>query len=163
MNKPNLEVKKHNEINKFDYIESIKIMKPVIAKFNKFSLFIVQELYKAQQAFRNKGYRTDLKGNKKRISFKAYCNEIGISKTTAYTWLRRYVPEEDKLLTIDEIKKEKIKKIGDNKKSIDYSNWINKNINKYPDENKIEILKKIIIFCEYKIKKIEYKDINEKK
>ena len=72
------------------------------------SLEVVQELYKARAFYSNQGIRNDLVPNgTKLISFEKYLNYVGLSKRTSYNWFERYIPEENKLLTFEELQQKK--------------------------------------------------------
>lgn len=108
-----------NELKVFEpwnYEKSVENAKGLVSAFRKVSLDLVRELYAAHEALSCQGYRSD----KNRISdtsnadivpngtklqtFEGYCEEIGLSRKTAYNWLALYVPEEDRLLTVEEAK-----------------------------------------------------------
>lgn len=85
----------------------------------KISLEIVQELSKARDYYSNSGYRSDLVPDGTRLdTFEKYLIYIGFPKRTAYNWLERYVPEEQKLLTFEELKVKKEKE--EEQKRIEY-------------------------------------------
>ncbi len=100
----------------WNYEKSVEAGKALISAFRKVSLDLVRELYVAHEALSCQGYRSD----KNRIldasnadfvpngtrlqTFEGYCEDIGLSRKTAYNWLALYIPEEDRLLTVEEAK-----------------------------------------------------------
>ncbi len=102
----------------WNYEKSVERTKDLVSAFKKVSLDLVRELYAAHEALSCQGYRSD----KNRISdasnadfgtnvprltpltWEGYCNDIGLVKRTADRWLALYIPEEDRLLTVEEAK-----------------------------------------------------------
>ncbi len=112
-----------SEIENWDYNQSVETYSKKLNKWKKLSLEIVREVYIAQQYFTKFGIesrKNHLKeGNspklsndnygktvaeKDGISFLSYLKEIGLPYKTAYRWLDRYIPEENRLLEIEEVK-----------------------------------------------------------
>lgn len=100
----------------WNYEKSVERTKDLVSAFRKVSLDLVRELYVAHEALSCQGYRSD----KNRISdasnadfvpngtrlqtFEGYCEDIGLSRKTAYNWLALYLPDQDRLLTVEEAK-----------------------------------------------------------
>ena len=71
----------------------------------------LDELYRAREALRNIG------GDRRSESFSVpngtlkswsdYLTEVGLAKSTVHRWLERYIPEERKLLTPEELEARK--------------------------------------------------------
>lgn len=103
----------------WSYEKSVETSRVLVKAFRKVSLDLVKELHAAREALSNSGFRTDMKA-KNRIpdasnadllpfgsrlhTFKDYLSDIGLSETTAFRWLALYVPEENRLLTPEEMK-----------------------------------------------------------
>ena len=103
----------------WSYERSVETSRVLVKAFRKVSLDLVRELHAAREALSNSGFRTDMKA-KNRIpdasnadllpfgsrlhTFKDYLSDIGLSETTAFRWLALYVPDEDRLLTPEEMK-----------------------------------------------------------
>ncbi len=103
-------------VEPWNYEKSVENTKALVSTFKKVSLDLVKELYSAREALSAQGFRTDkicildsqnadFVSNGTRLhSFEDYLNDIGLAKRTAYNWLALYVPEEERLLTTDEMK-----------------------------------------------------------
>lgn len=103
----------------WSYEKSVETSRVLVKAFRKVSLDLVRELHAAREALSNQGFRVDLKA-KNRIpgasnadllsfesklhSFKGYLKDIGLSEATAFRWLALYIPDEDRLLTPEEMK-----------------------------------------------------------
>lgn len=106
----------------WSYEKSVETSRVLVKAFRKVSLDLVRELHAAREALSNSGFRMDLKV-KNRIpgasnadlgqncprftpikTWEGYCNDIGLSKRTANSWLALYVPDEDRLLSPEEMK-----------------------------------------------------------
>lgn len=93
----------------WNYEESVKTARELVSSFKKVSLDLVKELYSAREALSNSGYRSDLDDNlvpngTRLLTFEDFLEDIGIARRTAYNWLALYVPEEERLLTTEEMK-----------------------------------------------------------
>lgn len=106
----------------WNYDNAVSQLKPLVEDLHKKTLKVCKMLYQAREALSNQGTRTDLKkvtpglqthkninnndltSGKIARSWENFCNEIGLPKRTANYWLTSYDPEEDRLLTQDEIK-----------------------------------------------------------
>ncbi len=103
-------------VEPWNYEKSVEITKSLVSTFKKISLHLVKELYSAREALSAQGFRTDKicildsqnadlgQDCPKFYTWEGYCNDIGLSKRTANSWLALYVPEEQRLLTSDEMK-----------------------------------------------------------
>ena len=105
-------------IEPWNYERSVETSKALVTAFRKISLDLVRELYAAHEALSCQGFRSD----KNRISdtpnadfssnepklvpqtWEGYCEAVGLPLATAKRWLALYVPEEDRLLTVEEAK-----------------------------------------------------------
>lgn len=97
-----------NIISMFNPDESARILKVKIGNHTKLTEEIVSELYRAKGFYSSAGYRSDLVSDETRLrTFESYLVNIGIAKPTAYRWLERYVPEENKILTYEELTEKK--------------------------------------------------------
>jgi hypothetical protein len=94
----------------WDYEKSVETTKELVASFKKCSLELVKELYVAREALSSPGFRSDLVEDNlgqdcpRFYTWEGYCADIGLSKRTANSWLALYVPEEERLLTTEEMK-----------------------------------------------------------
>jgi hypothetical protein len=102
--------------NNWDYDISIKTIKPKINNWKINTLEIIQELWIARNNLKNQGFRSDLTSSGNGKGWIEYLKEIGLSKTVVYDYLERYIPEQNKLLTYEELQDKKRKDI-ENKKS----------------------------------------------
>jgi len=91
-----------NNIETWNYEKSIQELKPNVYKLKNLTTEIVEELWVARQVLSSQGHRSDLVTNDTKLTFEKYCIDIGIARMTAYRWLERYLPEENKLLTTEE-------------------------------------------------------------
>ncbi|MDY4611481.1 MAG: hypothetical protein SPD11_12795 [Sphaerochaetaceae bacterium] len=90
------------------YEESVSVGKKLVSMHRKITLELVRELYAANQALSQQGARSDLVPNDtKLMTFEQYLCAIGLAKKTAYRYLSIYLPEEDRLLTDEEIQERK--------------------------------------------------------
>ena len=98
----------NKEIAGFDPDASAAMMKLRIKSYERITAEIVAELYRAQEYYSNQGFRSDLVSGETRLrTFEAYLSDVGLAKPTAYRWLERYIPEENKLLTYEELSDKK--------------------------------------------------------
>ena len=102
----------------WNYDEAVTELKPLIAGWKKKTLEIVRLLYEANKELSHPGKRTDLPSTYLSIettscqmtqgsppkTFSDFCEEVGLTRKTAYRWLALYDPDNDKLLTADEAK-----------------------------------------------------------
>ena len=92
----------------FNPEQSAELLKGKLQSFNKMTVEIVEELFKARKFYSNSGYRTDLEPDGSRlVTYESYIQFIGLPKTTANRWLERYVPEQNKLLSFEEFQEKK--------------------------------------------------------
>lgn len=104
------------------YEDSVAVGKKLVGLHRKVTLDLVRELYAARQTLAVRGARTDLgeigteflstestsRQNVGRLSpWQQYCHDIGITDRTAQRYLSTYLPEEDRLLTEEEIQERK--------------------------------------------------------
>jgi hypothetical protein len=97
-----------NEV--FNPEQSAQNLKNKINTWNTLTLDIVEELSDARKFYSKQGQRNDLtysQNGKKLTTWLEYLKEVGLPKTTAYNWLERYLPEEHKLLTPEELEDRK--------------------------------------------------------
>lgn len=106
-----------NAIEHWNYDKAVAELKPLVNQWKEKTIEVVRLLYKANKELRNSGYRKELEnmyrstvttsckiaqGSPK--TFSDFCEEIGLSKRTAYSWLALYDAEEDRLLSTEEAK-----------------------------------------------------------
>lgn len=115
------------EIDNWNYDQSVKETAKKVAQHRRLSLEIVREVFIANEWFKldkNQnlipGYihraesfdvpfgtskeNNEFESKKAEISFSTYLDEIGLPRRTAYNWLERFVPEENRLLSPEELK-----------------------------------------------------------
>ena len=121
----NLQVINQTEIDSWSYDQSVKETAKKVAQHRRLSLEIVREVFIANEWFKldknlnlypggwNKkpdvpngtsGNINEIKRESGEISFSTYLDEIGLPRRTAYNWLERFVPEENRLLSPEELK-----------------------------------------------------------
>lgn len=94
-------------IEPWNYQKSVETAKSLVKSFRKIGLDLVRELYAAHEALSNPGFRSDLSSNEPRLrpqTWEQYCDDIELPLSTAKRWLALYIPEEDRLLTVEEAK-----------------------------------------------------------
>lgn len=110
----------------WDYDKAVAIAKPIAQAWAKKTVEMARLLYVAREKLSNSGFRSDLieyspDGTSSQMirgcnedhtsdnihSFEDFCNEIGISKPTAYRWIDCYDPDKDYLLSRDEAREAK--------------------------------------------------------
>lgn len=94
----------------WNYDQSVQKMKPLVArwksegiKWRNTTVEMLEGLYRAREAMRNQGVRTDLTSGELTRSWSGYCEDIGFPKRKANDWLSHYLPEEGRKKTPDEI------------------------------------------------------------
>lgn len=101
-----------SDVKPWDYDESVSIAKHFYEVLQKNHLDLVRELFAANQALSNPGYRSDLTSSQMRRgpqfrTWEGYLEAVGIARPTAHRWLQLYDSEEDRLLSMDEFKARK--------------------------------------------------------
>lgn len=107
----NLQTINQTEIDNWDYDQSVKETAQKVAQHCRLSLEIVREIFIANQWFAVHGSNRFLTQNNVDVpngtsikTFSTYLDEIGLPRRTAYNWLERFVPEENRLLSPEELK-----------------------------------------------------------
>ena len=132
----NLQTINQTEIDNWNYDQSVKETAKKVAQHRRLSLEIVREVFIANEWFKldknqnlipgyihraesfdvpfvtSKKYN-EFESKKAEISFSTYLDEIGLPRRTAYNWLERFVPEENRLLSPEELKAAKQQKALD--------------------------------------------------
>lgn len=88
----------------WNYEKSVERTKDLVSAFRKVSLKLVRELFLAKQALEPQGRSAVGTFVPTVQSWESYCNDIGLVKRTADRWLALYLPDQDRLLTSDEMK-----------------------------------------------------------
>lgn len=127
----NLQTINRAEIDNWDYDQSVKETAKKVAQHRRLSLEIVREVFIANEWFAVHGSNqfltksgedvpngtsrniNEIKRESGEISFSTYLDEIGLPRRTAYNWLERFVPEENRLLSPEELKAAKQQKTLD--------------------------------------------------
>jgi len=86
----------------WDYDQSVQKMRRLILSFKTVSVEILEELYRARKAMSKPGARTDLVTNVTR-TWTGYLEDIGLDRMTVHRWLSKYLPEERRKKTTEEI------------------------------------------------------------
>ena len=95
-------------IVQFDPEVSANKLKVKLQNVNRMTVEIAEELYKARNFYSKSGFRSDLTTDVARLNtFGDYLDYIGLQRRTSERWLERYVPEQNKLLTYEELQKKK--------------------------------------------------------
>lgn len=112
--------------NPWNYETSVENGKRLMSDVKRCTLELVRELHAAHKALSLSGYRSDLPHDKNSIpsalnadlvpngtrltssahTFEEYCDAINLPKRTAYNWLKLYLPDEDRMLTAEELRKQ---------------------------------------------------------
>lgn len=107
----NLQTINQTEIDNWNYDQSVKETAKKVAQHCRLSLEIVREIFIANQWFAVHGSNRFLTQNNIDVpngtstkTFSTYLDEIGLPRRTAYNWLERFVPEENRLLSPEELK-----------------------------------------------------------
>lgn len=107
----NLQTINQTEIDNWNYDQSVKETAKKVAQHCRLSLEIVREIFIANQWFAVHGSNRFLTQNNVDVpngtstkTFSTYLDEIGLPRRTAYNWLERFVPEENRLLSPEELK-----------------------------------------------------------
>ena len=129
----NLQTINQTGIDNWNYDQSVKETAKKVAQHRRLSLEIVREVFIANEWFKwdrtqnlipnaknsldvpNGTSRNinEIKRESGEISFSTYLDEIGLPRRTAYNWLERFVPEENRLLSPEELKAAKQQKALD--------------------------------------------------
>lgn len=129
----NLQTINQTGIDNWNYDQSVKETAKKVAQHRRLSLEIVREVFIANEWFKWDGTQNlipnaknfldvpngtsrnvnEIKRESGEISFSTYLDEIGLPRRTAYNWLERFVPEENRLLSPEELKAAKQQKALD--------------------------------------------------
>lgn len=88
----------------WNYEKSVERAKCLVSTFRKVSLDLVRELYVARHALEPQERSAVGTFVPTVQSWESYCNNIGLVKRTADRWLALYLPDQDRLLTVEEAK-----------------------------------------------------------
>jgi hypothetical protein len=99
-------------LSRFDVQKSAERMRAKVSRWSAFTVEIVRELYLVRKYFGGlKGqYKDPDADDYIAYTWSDYCTDVGISRQSANSWLRRFTPAElsengeDKLLTPEEVK-----------------------------------------------------------
>ena len=116
----NLQTINQTEIDNWNYDQSVKETAKKVAQHCRLSLEIVRDIFIANQWFAINGSNQFLVKSGEGVpfgtpskTFSTYLEEIGLPRRTAYNWLERFVPEENRLLSPEELKAVKQQKALD--------------------------------------------------
>lgn len=90
----------------WDYEESVEKVRPMVTSWRTLTVEIVEELYRAREELDSRGRNRGAQ-NVPNGTFSQYLDDVGLAKSTVHRWLERYVPEERKLLSIEEVEEQK--------------------------------------------------------
>ena len=117
--------------SKWNYDSFVALGKANFKLLGRAQIELIRVLYRANMELSQAGFRSDKKLYKNDITssqmgqgsepihtFREFCEEIGISKTTAYRWLEAYDSEHDRLYTPMELRqlKESAKESAEDKR-----------------------------------------------
>lgn len=88
----------------WNYEKSVERTKCLVSTFRKVSLDLVRELYVARHALEPQERSAVGQFCPAVKTWQEYRDEIGLSKRTANSWLALYLPDQDRLLTVEEAK-----------------------------------------------------------
>lgn len=93
----------------FNPEESARTVKERVDAVNRMTVEAVAEIYRARDYYSGKGRNqySSVPSGTKLTSFESYLSAAGLARRTAYNWLDRYIPEENKLLTYEEFTEKK--------------------------------------------------------
>lgn len=91
MNEPN-----RDSVQIWNYSDSVEKMKTLILSWRNISIEILDELHTARNILSSQGVRNDL--NEENKGWENYLNDIGLVKSTVNRWLKKYDPNEKKIL-----------------------------------------------------------------
>lgn len=74
----------------WDYDESVKKSRGLVASFKSVSVEMLREFWVAREMLRNQGARSDLTSGQLSRGWESYCAEVGILKRTANRWLAQF-------------------------------------------------------------------------
>lgn len=109
----NLQTINQTEIDSWNYDQSVKETAKKVAQHRRLSLEIVREVFIANEWFSSIGkemrtqnllHVSNVPNGTFDKTFSTYLDEIGLPRRTAYNWLERFVPEENRLLSPEELK-----------------------------------------------------------
>ena len=90
----------------WNYDESVAQVKVMVLKWSTLTVDLVEKLYQARNALSKVG-RPLIGANAPIKTWGGYIQDVGLTKSTANRWLERYIPEEHKLLTVEELEDRK--------------------------------------------------------
>jgi hypothetical protein len=97
-----------NLIVPFNPEVSARFVRDRIESVDRMTVEAVAEIYRARDHYSSSGFRSDLVPDGTRLNtFESYLAAAGLPRRTAYNWLERYIPEENKLLTYEEFTEKK--------------------------------------------------------
>ena len=126
-----------NEITNWNYDISVKKMKVWIPKWKNIGIDVLKELHTAREELSKTG-RPKSDANES-LSWAQYCEDIGVTKSTANRWLSRLDIETGEIKQIEAPKKETQKEAPKNEimnldsiidKTIDFLERVNENLSK---------------------------------
>lgn len=85
---------------KWNYRASVRKARTLWDKWGKVSLELLAVLREAKEQFSSQGYRSDLVSGETKLTWEGYLAEAGISRTTAWRWLREihhFIPDDHQL------------------------------------------------------------------
>lgn len=100
----------------WNYDKSVERVKSMTVKWSNLTVEIVRELYEARDQLSRK--RSNVP-NGTLQTWETFLRDSGIARTTAHNWLERFVPEENKLLSHEELQEKKQIEYLEQKKGID--------------------------------------------
>lgn len=109
----NMQTINQTEIDNWNYDQSVKETAKKVAQHRRLSLEIVREVFIANEWFSSIGkemrtqnllHVSNVPNGTFDKTFSTYLDEIGLPRRTAYNWLERFVPEENRLLSPEELK-----------------------------------------------------------
>lgn len=87
----------------WNYEDSVKEVRSLILRWNTLTIEVVEKLYNARKELSDRGSWS----RNNSYNWTKYLSDIGLERMTAHRWLERYIPEEHKLLTQEELEDRK--------------------------------------------------------
>jgi hypothetical protein len=91
---------------KWDYSASVEKVRGMVIKWSTLTIELVEDLYRAREELDARG-KNHGKEKVQDGTFSKYLEEVGLARRTVHAWLERYIPEEKKLLSVEELETRK--------------------------------------------------------
>ncbi len=96
-----------SDIAIWEYGRSVSEVKTLVLKWSTLTVDLVDKLYKAREELAPRAPGKIDVTNDTSKTWTGYLAAVGLERMTAHRWLERYIPEEHKLLTVEELETKK--------------------------------------------------------